>query len=56
MGKAIKAADKTTPNVGWSPEDDTTKKNEEVVAPVVSAQERYRQIREQKVRAARKVK
>jgi len=54
MGKAIKAADKTTPNVGWSPEDD--KKNEEVVAPVVSAQEKYRQIREQKVRAARKGK
>lgn len=49
MGKAIKAADKTTPNSGWSPEDDP--KNEEVI-PAVSAQERYRQIREAKVRKA----
>lgn len=45
MGKAIKAADKTTPNVGWSPEDDTTKKNEETkpspLSDPRSAGERY---------------
>jgi len=48
MRKAIKAADATTPNTGWSPEDDG-KKNEEVV-PEISAQEKYRQIREAKAR------
>ncbi len=51
MKKAIKAADKTTPNTGWSPEDDP--KNEEVVVPVVeSAQEKYRKIKAAKVKAA----
>jgi hypothetical protein len=46
--KSMKAADATVPKSGWSPEDD--KKNEEVV-PVVSAQEKYRQIKESKLRA-----
>lgn len=45
MGKAIKASNATTPVTGWSPEED--KKNEEV-----SAQEKYRQIKEAKVRNA----
>lgn len=45
--KSMKAADATVPKSGWSPEDD--KKNEEVV-PVISAQEKYRQIRESKLR------
>lgn len=48
MSKAIKAGDATTPKTGWSPEDDNTKKNEEVV-PVLSAQEKYRQIKEAKL-------
>ena len=47
MGKAIKASDATTPKTGWSPEDDG-KKNEEVV-PVLSAQEKYRQVKEARV-------
>lgn len=47
MKKAIKASDATTPNTGWSPEDD--KKNEEVV-PEISATEKYRQIKEAKVK------
>lgn len=46
--KSMKAADATTPKSGWSPEDD--KKNEEVV-PVISATEKYRQIKEAKLRA-----
>jgi hypothetical protein len=44
MKKAIKAGDATTPKTGWSPEDD---KKEEVV---ISPQEKYRQIREAKLR------
>lgn len=52
MGKAIKASDATTPKTGWSPEDDG-KKNEEVV---ISPQEKYRQIKEAKIRNARKGK
>jgi hypothetical protein len=48
MGKAIKAGNATTPVTGWSPEDDNTKRNEEVV-PVLSAQEKYRQIKEAKL-------
>lgn len=50
MKKAIKAADATTPNTGWSPEDDNVVKREEVEQPVVSPQEKYRQIRESKLR------
>jgi hypothetical protein len=48
MKKAIKAGDATTPKTGWSPEDDG-KKNEEVI---LSAQEKYRQIKEAKARKA----
>jgi nitrogen regulatory protein PII len=48
--KSMKAADATTPKSGWSSEDD--KKNEEVVVPTVSAQEKYRQIKEAKVKKA----
>lgn len=51
MKKAIKASDATTPKTGWSPEDDNVVKREEVVVPEVSAQEKYRQIRESKIRA-----
>jgi hypothetical protein len=47
--KSMKAADATVPKSGWSPEDD--KKNEEVVV-TESAQEKYRKIKEAKVRAA----
>jgi hypothetical protein len=47
--KSIKAADATVPKSGWSPEDDA-KKNEEVV--VESPQEKYRKIKEAKVKAA----
>jgi len=50
MKKSQKAADALAPKSGWSPEDDP--KNEEVV---VSPQEKYRQIKEAKLRA-RKVK
>jgi hypothetical protein len=46
MKKSQAAADATVPKSGWSPEDD--KKNEEVV---VSPQEKYRQIKESKLRA-----
>jgi hypothetical protein len=46
MKKSQTAADATVPKSGWSPEDD--KKNEEVV---VSPQEKYRQIKEAKLRA-----
>jgi hypothetical protein len=49
MKKSQAAADATVPKSGWSPEDD--KKNEEVV-PVVSAQEKYRQIKEAKMAKA----
>jgi hypothetical protein len=51
MKKWEKAAAATIPKSGWSPEDD--KKNEEV-APVVSAQEKYRQIKEARMAKAQK--
>jgi hypothetical protein len=50
MKKSQKAADAMVPKSGWSHEDDP--KNEEVISP----QEKYRQIREQKLRNAHKVK
>jgi hypothetical protein len=51
MKKSQKAANALVPKSGWSYEDDP--KNEETE---ISPQEKYRQIREQKVRNARKVK
>lgn len=50
--KSLKAADATVPKSGWSAEDD--KKNES--APALSAQDKYRIIKEAKLRAARKGK
>jgi hypothetical protein len=52
MKKSQTAADATVSKTGWSPEDD--KKNEEVDGGTgfVSAQEKYRQIREAKVKKA----
>lgn len=51
MKKSQTAADATVPKTGWSPEDD--KKNEEVI-PEVSAQEKYRQIKEARMAKAQK--
>lgn len=45
--KSLRAADATVPKSGWSPEDD--KKNEEVVV-TESPQEKYRKIKEAKVK------
>ena len=49
MKKAIKASDATTPKTGWSHEEETQLPSAEPIVEV-SAQEKYRQIRESKVR------
>ena len=49
MKKAIKASDATTPKTGWSHEEETQLPAAEPIVEV-SAQEKYRQIRESKIR------